>query len=512
MKITKALLAGCLLTLLSLSLVLPVYAEIKPSYEFSAEYEASVYRENLKKLTLTGNGATDTLMIALSQLGYHEGNSDADFGGNNENGGRNFVEYNRLYGKVDNLEGNGVSYGYAWCASFVNWCLRQAKVDKNIAGGEISCTRWINNFLKPNKKWQDSPAYGGTYVPVPGDLIFFSNQYVNTTSSHIGLVLYADTSTVYTIEGNAGGCVGLHTYNLSDSYVIGYGTPNYKTDGYDTYDYSIKTHRPGIHIVTASSLNIRAAASTNAEILGTLKKGQTITALSFENGFAQFLLEDGKMAFVSASYLVYVADIPLKTYDIVYEIGDAGGRITNQIKTEGFDLTLSSKAPWKIGMNFLGWSLTPNPAPDATPDFQPGDVYTTDAPLTLYPIFAVKQYTITFLDSDGTTVLLTLVCNHDELPAPPEIPDTESDGIRRILEGWSAPIEKATEDATYIAVYREEELPPETILPEETDNTTTQLPKDEPLTTEGCSAALLPSLPIFFLFIPATLLLFKRRK
>ena len=119
-----------ILSLVTLLVPLNV-AAAEPSYTVSAEYKKSRYYENLQKVPLSGDQAIDTVAIALSQLGYHEGNSNADFGGLNTSGTKDFVEYNVLYGKLDNNQGNGVSYGYYWCASFVNWCLRQARVSKS---------------------------------------------------------------------------------------------------------------------------------------------------------------------------------------------------------------------------------------------------------------------------------------------------------------------------------------------------------------------------------------------
>ena len=111
--------------------VLDVYA-ITPTYTVSSDYKSSKYYSNLKNLTLTGNQRSDVVRVALTQLGYHEGNSDKDFAGGNTKGSRNFVEYNRYHGKLDNNEGNGTSYGYYWCASFSTWCAVQAGIPSSI--------------------------------------------------------------------------------------------------------------------------------------------------------------------------------------------------------------------------------------------------------------------------------------------------------------------------------------------------------------------------------------------
>ena len=94
-------------------------ASALPEYKPSEGYMSSKYYTALTEYKLTGDQRYDTVALALTQLGYHEGDSELDFDGMNTMGGKNFVEYNRIYGKVDNGEGNGTSYGYAWCAAFV---------------------------------------------------------------------------------------------------------------------------------------------------------------------------------------------------------------------------------------------------------------------------------------------------------------------------------------------------------------------------------------------------------
>ena len=100
MQIRKiaALLLSCLLLASALSLA---SAAVEPSYDVSDAYKDTLYYNNLQAITLTGDGATDTIAVALSQLGYHEGNNDSQKDGLNGSGSKNFVEYNVLFGKLD---------------------------------------------------------------------------------------------------------------------------------------------------------------------------------------------------------------------------------------------------------------------------------------------------------------------------------------------------------------------------------------------------------------------------
>ena len=87
-------------------------------------YKASEYYQKLSSISLTGDNRTDIIAVALSQLGYTEGDEKNDFSGSAE-GSQNYTEYNYNMGSF------GVGYGgkdYPWCASFVSFCLLQAGV------------------------------------------------------------------------------------------------------------------------------------------------------------------------------------------------------------------------------------------------------------------------------------------------------------------------------------------------------------------------------------------------
>ncbi len=221
----------------------PEALALEESYEVSAVYKESKYYENLKGVTLSGDQATDVLAVALSQVGYHEGDGDSDFGGMNAEGARDFVEYNVLFGELDNNQGNGKSYGYSWCASFATWCLRQAGVGEEQSAQtdpktNRSSWQWRKAFIEA-EQYNEKEGY----APKAGDIIFFKDvddPTIEVSASHVGIVLYADETAVYAIEGNTNStfeegsvsdCVALKSYSLDNKYIVGYGTPKYESGG-----------------------------------------------------------------------------------------------------------------------------------------------------------------------------------------------------------------------------------------------------------------------------------------
>ena len=225
---------------------------LTPTYEISAEYRESVYADELLAYELTGDMRRDVISVALTQLGYHEGNSVLELGGSNWGGTRNFVEYNRVRGALDNGEGNGNSLGYAWCASFVSWCLRQSGVPSSVAVNEVSCQRMVD--------WYRSASVfhrrGDGYRPVPGDIIMF--RYGSGGANHVGLVIGVEDGRVYTIEGNTSDMVGLRSYSLNNSAILGYCVPDYVTEAGAVYDFPLSAnYSVGEYITVAAQLNVR---------------------------------------------------------------------------------------------------------------------------------------------------------------------------------------------------------------------------------------------------------------
>lgn len=131
------------------------------------------------------------------------------------------------YIKVYNaLTGVGFNMAVAWCAIFVTWAMYTAGVAASIVPYFASCDVGMNWFKKKGL-FQNAKAYGGNYTPKIGDIIFFSGSYNQNDSTHVGIVTGVSGNTVKTIEGNTSDAVHERTYDLSNKYILGYGTPDY---------------------------------------------------------------------------------------------------------------------------------------------------------------------------------------------------------------------------------------------------------------------------------------------
>lgn len=498
----KKLLCTVAVICLSAALTLSASASIKPdydAYEYGDAYKTSNYYEQLleARSKLTGDHRYDVILIALSQLGYHEGDSDADMDGWNLGGSKNYVEYNRLFCKLDGI------WGYAWCAAFASWCQYQAGVPAEIDCSEVSCPRMINEILKPQNLYVTRES---GYIPLTGDLIYFKNASSNAVSTHVGLVIGVKDGYVYTIEGNAGEYVGRHKYALDDTYIVGYGVLKYETkEGTDYSVFELETDdaKPGKYTVTADSLNVRSGAGTSHAILGTLSNGDEVEVTEFDGNWGKIDF-NGKEGWISSSYL---RSSDIAVYTVYYKTGEGKMTLTQQRKFAGKELTLTDEVPTLTGHSFVGWALEYR----GEVIYKAGDKYTADEDIKLYAVFEPDKLTVTFADYDGS-ILATVECDYGSQVKAPEglTPTRESDGEYAYeFAGWDIELSRYLKrEMTYTATYTSRELSAEEkeeyIAAQATEEIT------EPHAESGCGASV-SILPIISLLFPIAIII-KRKE
>lgn len=157
-----------------------------------------------------------------------------------------------LNGQLGN-NNNDKKYGFstdAWCAQFTTWALKQVSVQGQTLYSYINAAGPINDNsasgmwpafrsgANSNITFEYSKAYGGSYTPKAGDIIFYQwtngecrSSYgkwdkVRKCSDHVGIVTSLDSSNVYTIEGNTGepGLVREKTRNINSDEIVAYGS------------------------------------------------------------------------------------------------------------------------------------------------------------------------------------------------------------------------------------------------------------------------------------------------
>lgn len=112
-----------------------------------------------------------------------------------------------------------------WCACFLSWAAQTANLNSE-APKFASVDEGVEKFKNGSfGAWERYDGEGEK--PIPGDYIFFDWDR-NGDADHVGAVLYVKGGLVYTIEGNSGGKVAVHSYRLNDSRIMGYGVLDWK--------------------------------------------------------------------------------------------------------------------------------------------------------------------------------------------------------------------------------------------------------------------------------------------
>ncbi|MDD2954584.1 MAG: peptidoglycan-binding protein [Parabacteroides sp.] len=128
-------------------------------------------------------------------------------------------QFIKLYNQI---AGTAFALNVAWCAIFVTTVARMVGVATSIIPTFASCDlgkKWFTD----RKRYELSRAYGGTYVPKRGDVVFYSGKYKQSDSTHVGYVVSVSGGKLTAIEGNKSDAVGYRTLSLVNSYIIGYG-------------------------------------------------------------------------------------------------------------------------------------------------------------------------------------------------------------------------------------------------------------------------------------------------
>jgi hypothetical protein len=212
----------------------------------SAEYVGSVYYARLVQTGLTGNYRNDVIAIARSQIGYHEGDSEADFGGGNLTGSGDYTEYGRYFFNTPST----------WCSEFTSWCIRMSGapflvVNSSTGANAKTYTAGSRATYYP---WTGTIWGGGSYSPRKGDVILwvwsdFTGEYKYDSSlSHTTLLenwsVSGDEITFSVVHGNSGGKVGTKKYVVNklngylsngNGYVGYFVAPDYECEEIDKY-------------------------------------------------------------------------------------------------------------------------------------------------------------------------------------------------------------------------------------------------------------------------------------
>ena len=167
---------------------------------------------------------------------------------------------------------------------------------------------------------------------------------------------------------------------------------SFRTKGYTIkYNANCGTGAPGVQKKSQGkdlTLSSTIPSKTGYDFLG-WSTSSTATSAQYSAG--------GK--YTSDASVTLYAVWKIKQYTVSYNANGGTGAPGSQTKTYGTDLVLSSNKPSKDGYDFLGWATSSNAS---SAQYSAGGKYTNNASVTLYAVWKIKQYTVSFNANGGT--------------------------------------------------------------------------------------------------------------
>lgn len=308
----------------------------------------------------TVNAALNGTSYSSTIRGYKINNSYSAYGGYTFDNSVNITSATIYWGAYRS-SGSGNSYGnISWSfgnkSGTYNW--RSSTNSSTVTTGSFTVNCPHSNF---SGYFDFDISTGGDVSSCNLGVTKVVITYTNAIPSNGSITLYFNKGIVSSTTSFPSTETLTSSYNSSGGYYQAYYTlPSASATGY-TFDGWSKSN-DNTADVTAGTYQLFTASGTSAS---------------------------------TTLYACWTA----QTYTISYNANGGSGAPGPQTKTHNVTLTLSSTIPTRDGYEFLGWA-TSSTATSAT--YSAGGSYTNNAAATLYAVWKVLSYDITFFNSkDG---------------------------------------------------------------------------------------------------------------
>ena len=139
-----------------------------------------------------------------------------------------------------------------WCGMFVAYCANKAGISTDIIPKSASVQDYLD-FAQSRGRFIPK---GQKYDPQGGDIMIQKEN----GASHIGIVIYGDTSTFSCIEGNSGDAVRSCSYSMDNGSLSGFFVPDYENTGEEI------TGSGGSESVSLCSTTVKSVVTVGGEV------------------------------------------------------------------------------------------------------------------------------------------------------------------------------------------------------------------------------------------------------
>jgi len=230
----------------------------------------------------------------------------------------------------------GVPYSHIWTSYIAN----KGGLTDSQAPFTASCDKGANWFRR-RKRYKLGQAYGGDYVPCPGDYIYCSTTYEQVDATDVGIVLESDGTLVKFVYWEDG-CPKIAEWYNHSLLIIGYGIPEYE-DVAKIEMPVLATKGSGVAII-GEECYVHLGPNGETGRIGTLKKGHAVEVLEMQsNGWLKVVwgLSPSGYGFIDDVKFVHKVvkdEIPYQPYN-GFVIGDKvqfkGGKLYKQSNIKG---------------------------------------------------------------------------------------------------------------------------------------------------------------------------------
>ena len=341
--------------------------------------------------TFSSNGQT---VSTCSQCGYTKTTAQTYTVSYNANGGSNApASQTKVHGVTLTLSST-VPYRFNY--EFLGWSASSSATTATYTAGgsytgNVSVTLYAVWKYKPATYTVSYDANGGTGAP---------GRQTKTYGVTLTLTTIQPTRRNYLFLGwSKDRNATFASYTAGGSYTDNSDVTLYAVWRYDPETYTIRYDANGGTGAPASQTKTYGVPLTLSAVKPT-RAGYEFLGWSTDPMTMLTNYAPGERYTDEASVTLYAVwrYVP-KTYTVSYDANGGGNTPASQTKTEDVTLTLTSTIPTRYGYTFRGWATT---STATTATYQAGGSYTANESVTLYAVWKINTYTVSFNANGGT--------------------------------------------------------------------------------------------------------------
>ena len=363
-------------------------------YSYCADCNSAIGSVSYEGHTFTNSTSNGQVVSTCKLCGYTKTSAQTYTISYNANGGSNVpASQTKVHGVTLTLSS---TVPYRTNYEFVGWSASSSATTATYTAGgsytgNVSVTLFAVWKYKPATYTVSYDANGGTGAP---------GRQTKTYGVTLTLTTLIPTRRNYSFVGwskdrNATSA----SYTAGGSYTDNADVTLYAVWRYDPETYSIRYNANGGTGAPASQTQTNGIPLTLSAVKPT-RAGYEFLGWSTDPTTMLTNYAPGERYTDEASVTLYAVwrYIP-KTYTVSYDANGGGNTPASQTKTEDVTLILTSTIPTRYGYTFKGWAMSSS-ATSAT--YQSGGSYTANESVTLYAVWEINTYTVSF-DANGGT-------------------------------------------------------------------------------------------------------------